>query len=152
MIVFPTCGHLPVSWIFVLKYLWNICRIVQNLSLDRPYIYIHSIVTTCPYRLRCPPSWLWPKFNRLLRLDRTQSAVTLPRWCERWYIWACSNRRGLKPQFYRLPRPWLLWVSSPARENSHGRTRNRTRYLMASSHMFWPPSHEAGHIYIYRRV
>jgi hypothetical protein len=32
-----------------------------------------------------------------------------------------------------------------ARKNSHGRTRNRTRDLMISSQMYWPPSHEAGH-------
>jgi hypothetical protein len=36
--------------------------------------------------------------------------------------------------------------SSPARENSHGRTRNRTRDLMASTQKFWPPCQEAGRI------
>jgi hypothetical protein len=60
-----------------------------------------------------------------------------------WYVWAWSARRNLKPKFYRLPRPWSLWGSSPARENSHCRTGNRTRDLMTSSQNFWPPSHEA---------
>jgi hypothetical protein len=27
-------------------------------------------------------------------------------------IWIWSTRRGLKPKFYRLPRPWSLWGSS----------------------------------------
>jgi hypothetical protein len=103
-----------------------------------------SNTTTCTYGLRGPPSRLWPKCNRLLRLGRPQGAVTLPRWCEWWYVWAWSTRRGLKPKFYRLPRPWSLWGSSPARENSHGRTGNRTQDLMASSQKFWPPSREAG--------
>jgi hypothetical protein len=33
----------------------------------------------------------------------------------------------------------------PARENSHGRTGNRIRDLIASNQKLWPPSHEAGH-------
>jgi hypothetical protein len=39
-----------------------------------------------------------------------------------------------------------LWGSSPARENSHSRTGNRTWDLMASKQKFWPPSHEVSHI------
>jgi hypothetical protein len=56
-------------------------------------------------------------------------------------------QEGLKPNFYKLPRPWSLWGSSPSRENSHGRTGNRTRNLMVSSQKCWPPSHEAGHLW-----
>jgi hypothetical protein len=89
---------------------------------------------------------LWLKWNRLLILGRPQGAVTLLRWCEWWYIWAWSTRRGLKPKFYKLPRPWSLWGSSPARENSNGRTRNRTRDPVVSSQKFWQPSHEAGRV------
>jgi hypothetical protein len=48
---------------------------------------------------------------------------------------------ALNLKFYKLPRPWSLWGSSPARENSHGRTVNRTRHLMFSSQKLWPPSH-----------
>jgi hypothetical protein len=54
-------------------------------------------------------------------------------------MWARSTRGGLKPKFYKLPRPWSLWGYSLPREDSHGRTGNRTRDLMV-----WPPSHEAG--------
>jgi hypothetical protein len=68
-----------------------------------------------------------------------------PRWVMMIYIWVWSIRRGLKPKFYKLHSPLSLWGSSPARKNSHGRTDNRTRNLMVSSQMFWPPSHEAGH-------
>jgi hypothetical protein len=60
------------------------------------------------------------------------------------WVMICSTRRGLKRKFYRLPRSWSIWGSWPARENSHGRTGNRTRDLMASSKKVWPPSHEAG--------
>jgi hypothetical protein len=62
-----------------------------------------------------------------------------------WYVWAWSAKRGLKPKFYRLPRPWSQLGSSSARENSHSRTGNRTQDFMVSSHKFWPPRHEAGH-------
>jgi hypothetical protein len=62
------------------------------------------------------------------------------------YGWAWNTRRGLKPKFYRLPRPWSLWGSSPARENSHVITGNRPRDLMVSNQKFWQPSHEAGRI------
>jgi hypothetical protein len=54
-------------------------------------------------------------------------------------------QESLKPKFYRLPRPWSLWGTSSARENSGGRTENRTRDLMVSSQKFWPPTHEVGH-------
>jgi hypothetical protein len=33
----------------------------------------------------------------------------------------------------------------PYKENSHGRTGDRTWGLMASSQKFWTPNHEAGH-------
>jgi hypothetical protein len=60
---------------------------------------------TCPCRLHGPPSWLWPKCNRLLRLGHKQGVVTSPQWCEWWwwYVWAWSTRTGLKPKFYELP-------------------------------------------------
>jgi hypothetical protein len=46
----------------------------------------------------------------------------------------------------KLPRPWLQWESSPSRKNPHGKTGNRTRYLMISSQKLWLLDHEAGHI------
>ena len=33
----------------------------------------------------------------------------------------------------------------PHKENSHGRTGNRTRDLVISSQKLWPLDHEAGH-------
>ena len=39
----------------------------------------------------------------------------------------------------------------PFRENSHGRTGNRTRGLMISSQRLWPLDHEAGHVKIIER-
>ena len=38
----------------------------------------------------------------------------------------------------------------PFRENSHGRTRNRTRDLMISSQRLWPLDHKAGLKYKYQ--
>jgi len=52
-----------------------------------------------------PPSPLWLKCNRLLRLGRPLGAVTLSRW-EWWNErWSWGARVGLKPNFYQLPRP-----------------------------------------------
>jgi hypothetical protein len=107
-------------------------------SIFRQIILFFYHVQLCPL-----PSWFWPKCNRLLRLGRPWGAVTLPRWCEWWYIWAWGARRGLKPKVYKLPGPRPPWRSSPIRENSHGRTGNRTRDLMSSQES-WPPGHEAG--------
>ena len=52
---------------------------------------------------RVPPSWLWRKCNRLLRLGRPWGAVTLSRWCEEWYIGRSGARRGLKSRFTNYP-------------------------------------------------
>jgi hypothetical protein len=91
--------------------------------------------TTCPYRLRGPPSCLWPKWGwgahrAQLRCPHDVSNDM----CE------CK----VPPTFYRLPRPWSLWGSSPTSKNSHDRSGNRTRDLMASSKKLWPPRHEDG--------
>jgi hypothetical protein len=39
-----------------------------------------------PYGFRGPPSRLWPKCNRLLRLGHLWGAVTLSRWGGWWYM------------------------------------------------------------------
>jgi hypothetical protein len=88
-----------------------------------------------PYGLRGLLSRFWSKCNRLLRLGRPQGAVTFTRWCEWWYIYIYERGvpGSLKPKFYRLPRPWRLWGSSPTRENSHGLNGNRTQASVRSS-------------------
>ena len=48
---------------------------------------------------RGPPSGLWRKCNRLLRMGRPWGAVTLSRWCEGWW----GARRGLKSRFTNYP-------------------------------------------------
>ena len=50
-----------------------------------------------------PPSWLWRKCNRLLRLGRLWGAVTLSRWCEGWYIGKWGARRGLMSKSTNYP-------------------------------------------------
>jgi hypothetical protein len=45
------------------------------------------------------------------------------------YVSDDMYERGV-PKLYRLPRPLSLWGSSPARENSYGRTGNRTGDLI----------------------
>jgi hypothetical protein len=52
---------------------------------------------------RVPPSWLWRKCNRLLRLGRLWGAVTLSRWCEGWYIGRWGARRDLKSRSTNYP-------------------------------------------------
>ena len=91
---------------------------------------------------RVPPSWLWQKCNRLLRLGRPWGAVTLSWWCEGWYIGRWGARRGLKSKSTKLPRPWSPRGSSPYKENSHGRAGNRTWDLVISSQKLWPLDHE----------
>jgi hypothetical protein len=88
--------------------------------------------TTCTYRFHGPLSWLsdfwgWGAHRAQLRCPNDVS--------DDIYKWAWSTRRSLKPEFYKLPRPWSLWGSSPARENSHHRTENRTWDLMVSSNV-----------------
>jgi hypothetical protein len=98
------------------------------------YAYFPPNATTCPYRLCGPRLLVVAKCNRFLSCP---DDVT--------YIRVWSTRRGLKPKFYKLPRPWSLWESSTTRENFHGRAGNRTWDLMVGSEKFRPPSREAGH-------
>jgi hypothetical protein len=70
---------------------WSVgycCQMLMKLKLARKIFWFFPLpnATTCPYRLRGPPSWLWPKCNRLLRLGRTWGAVMLSRWGGWWYV------------------------------------------------------------------
>ena len=47
-------------------------------------------------------------------------------------IGGCSARRALKPKFYQPTQTMVTARILPFRENSHGRTRNRTQDLMIS--------------------
>jgi len=60
-------------------------------------------------------------------------------------IGGCSARRALKSKFYWPTQTMVTAGILPFRENSHGRTGNRTRDLMISSQRLWPLDHEAGH-------
>jgi len=59
-------------------------------------------------------------------------------------IGGCSARRALKPNFYEPTQVMVTAEILPFRENSHGRTGNRTRDLMISSQRLWTLDHEAG--------
>ena len=48
-------------------------------------------------------------------------------------VGVCSARRALKPKFYQPTQTMVTAGILPFRENSHGRTGNRTRDLMISS-------------------
>jgi hypothetical protein len=54
------------------------------------------------------------------------------------------SRLRVKPEVCTLPRPRPPLVSSPMRENSHGRTGNLILDLMSSSQESRPPDHETG--------
>jgi hypothetical protein len=103
--------------------------------------HIHFFWPVSPhvhYGLGGLPSRLRPKCNRLMRMGRTWGAVTLTRWGGWWYIHTFSSTK--LPDY----RAWSPCESSPSRKNSHGRTGNRNRGLMISSHKLWPLDHEAG--------
>ena len=93
---------------------------------------------------RGPPSWLWRKCNRLLRLGRAWGAVTLSRWCEGWYIGRWGASRGLKSRSTNYPDHSHHGDPPPTRKIPHGRAGNRTRDLVISSQKLWPLDHEAG--------
>ena len=67
-------------------------------------------------------------------------------------IGGCSARRALKPKFYQPTQTMVTAGILPFKENSHGRTGNRTRDLMISSQILWPLDHETGHTQICRLI
>jgi len=65
---------------------------------------------------RGPPSWLWRKCNRILRMGPPWGAVTLSRWCEGWYIGRWGVRRGLKSRSTSYPDHGHHWDPHPTRK------------------------------------
>jgi len=60
----------------------------------------------------------------------------------------CSARRALKPKFYWPTQTMVTAGILPFRENSYGRTGNRTRDLMISRQRLLPLDHEAGQFHL----
>ena len=79
--------------------------------------------------------------------DAHEAQLTLSRWCEWWYAGRWNTRRGLKPKSINYPDHGHHGNLSLQGKNSHGRTGNRTRDLMISSHRPWPLDHEPGLFY-----
>jgi hypothetical protein len=101
-----------------------------------PHVHIDFVVHPPPgYGRSVTDFWVWGAHGAQLRCPSDVSGD----------FWAWGARRGLKPKVYKLPRPRPPWGSSPIRENSHGRTGNRTQDLMSSIQEYWPPGHQAGH-------
>jgi len=99
---------------------WNTAKICQLHNYISSMFHRRNVspnATTCPLRLHGLPPRLWLKCNRLLRLRRPVGVVMLSRW-EWWWDerWIWGARGGLKPNFYKLPRPWSPWASSPFKE------------------------------------
>jgi hypothetical protein len=118
-------------------------------SITGPYYYYYYSCCCCSlpphvsYGLRAFRFRSWPKRN-WLGMPMRRSYVVPMRWmviCEYEVPGGALNLDSSK-----LPRPWLPWESSPSRKNPHGRTGNRTQYLMISSKKLWPLDHKAGHV------
>ena len=92
-----------VSWGWVFR--WSRKQTWGPISIASYYLlqYIFLMPPHVHTNFRGPPSWLWRKCNRLLRLGRPWGAVTLSRWCEGWYIGRWGSRRGLKSRSTNYP-------------------------------------------------
>jgi hypothetical protein len=109
-----------------------------------PHVYIDFVV---------PPPGCGRSVTAFWGLGRSYGTVTLPGWCEWWYIYmcvcVCVCERGVPGRALNLnstnyPDHGRHGDFSPTRENTQGRAGYRTRDLMVCSQKFWPPSHEAG--------
>ena len=91
--------------------LLNMFRAARCSSSGGPIVSPQPLVSSPSVSSRTVCGW---------RADCPVGAVTLSRqewwWDERW-IWGA--RRGLKHNFYLLPRPWSPWASSPFKEKTH---------------------------------
>jgi len=67
-------------------------------------------------------------------------------------IGVCNARRALKLKLYQPPQTMVNATLFPFRENSHGRTRYRSRDLIISRQRLCPLEHEAGHMANYLGV
>ena len=85
----------------------KLCKFTTSLWILLKMRYFLLLLLLMPPHVqtnfRGPPSWLWRKCNRLLRLGRPWDAVTLSRWCEGWYIGRWGAMRGLKSRSTNYP-------------------------------------------------
>jgi hypothetical protein len=78
--------------------IWIICNVHYTVSICTGVF--PPMPPHVPYGLRCLPSRLWLKCNRLLRLGRPWGTVTLSQWGGWWVIIWIWIWRGLKPKFH----------------------------------------------------
>jgi hypothetical protein len=99
-----------------------------------PYILTDFVVPAAGCSRSVTDFWGWGAHRVQLRYSDGVSDDT----------YECRVPGGTLNLMLQATRPWSLWGSYPARQNSHSGTGNRTRDLKVSSQKFWSPSHKAG--------
>jgi len=103
----------------------------------KPHVLVDFVVLPPGHDRRVTDFWGWDAHEAPLRCPDDVSGDI-----------GCSARRALKPKFYQTTQTMVTAENFPFRENSHGRTGNRTQDLMISSQRLWPLDHEAGHNFV----
>ena len=85
-----------------------------------PHVLVDFVVLPPGYGRSVTDFWGWDAHEAQLRCPDDVSGD----------IGVCSTRRALKPKFYQPTQTMVAAGILPFRENSHGRTGNRTRDLM----------------------
>jgi len=116
--------------------LWQIYIYIYILS-NAPHVLVDFVVFSPGHGRSITDFWGWDTHEARLRCPDDVSGD----------IGGCSARRALKPKFYQPTQTMVTVGILPFRENSHGRTENRTRDLIISSQRLWPLEHEAGHLW-----
>jgi hypothetical protein len=93
--------------------------------------------------------WLWRSVTDFSSWDAHEARLRRPDDVS-GDIWRWNARGVLSLLRLNLPTTQTMVTTGilPQRENSHGRTGNRTRDLMISSQRLWPLDHEAGQFLI----
>jgi len=101
-----------------------------------PHILVDFVVLPSEHGRSVTDFWVWDAHEAQLSCPDDVSGD----------IGGCSARRALKPKFYQPTQTMVTAGILPFRENSHGRTGNRSRDLMISRKIVWPLDHEARHV------
>jgi hypothetical protein len=122
-----------VKEVYVPKPRYHPCVCLEGLrkttkKLRVTNVFFSPIPSPVPYGLRGLPSRLWPKCNRLLRLEHRLGAVTLSRWDGWWYTGWLKKTDSISYVYisWTIHGMWIIYITFERGGPKFSNTTTRT--------------------------